>query len=206
MVGRNGLFYDRKGRDWDATITKVVENPISIRQAFWSPYKKLVRLIEEQVAKRAAAADAEADKRRWRPPPAAAAAAAAPAPPAPAKKIDVGTVAAIGVAIGGIGALVATLIGYLAGLFKLPFWQLVLVIAGILLLISAPVDAHRLAQAAAAQPRPDPRRQRLGRERPRQAQRASSARRSPRSPQLPPRALCRPAPTPSASGPARGRS
>jgi hypothetical protein len=61
MVGRNGLFYDRKGRDWDATITKIIENPISIRQAFWAPYKKLVRLIEEQVAKRAAAADAAAD-------------------------------------------------------------------------------------------------------------------------------------------------
>ena len=33
MVGRNGVFYDRQGRDWDATITKVIENPISIRQA-----------------------------------------------------------------------------------------------------------------------------------------------------------------------------
>ena len=22
MVGRNGVFYDRKGQDWDATITK----------------------------------------------------------------------------------------------------------------------------------------------------------------------------------------
>src|SRR5678815_1431078 len=60
MVGRNGIFYDRKGRDWDATITKIVDNPISIRQAFWSPYKKLVRMIEEQIAKRAAAADASA--------------------------------------------------------------------------------------------------------------------------------------------------
>ena len=34
FVGRNGLFYDRKGRDWDATIAKIVDNPISIRQAF----------------------------------------------------------------------------------------------------------------------------------------------------------------------------
>ena len=58
MVGRNGIFYDRKGRDWDATITKIIDNPISIRQAFWSPYKKLVRSIEEQAAKRAAPADA----------------------------------------------------------------------------------------------------------------------------------------------------
>ncbi len=63
MVGRNGVFYDRLGRDWDATIAKIVEHPISIRQAFWSPYKRLVRWIEEQVAKRAAAADAASSTR-----------------------------------------------------------------------------------------------------------------------------------------------
>src|SRR4029077_7834947 len=57
MVGRNGVFYDRKGRDWDATITKIVDNPISIRQAFWAPYKKAARFIQEQIAKRAATAD-----------------------------------------------------------------------------------------------------------------------------------------------------
>ena len=61
IVGRNGIFYDRKGRDWDATITKIVDNPISIRQAFWSPYKKLVRMIEERAAKQAADADANAN-------------------------------------------------------------------------------------------------------------------------------------------------
>jgi hypothetical protein len=38
MVGRNGVFVDRKGNDWDATVTRIVENPIGIRQAFWSPY------------------------------------------------------------------------------------------------------------------------------------------------------------------------
>jgi len=40
MVGRNGVFIDRKNKDWEATITKVIDSPISIRQAFWSPYKK----------------------------------------------------------------------------------------------------------------------------------------------------------------------
>ena len=59
MVGRNGVFYDRKGRDYDATITKIVASPISLRQAFWAPYKKLVRTIEEYIAKRAATADAD---------------------------------------------------------------------------------------------------------------------------------------------------
>lgn len=111
MVGRNGVFYDRKGRDYDATITKIVANPISLRQAFWLPYKKFVRMIEEQVAKRAAAADAESSGKL-----AAAAAAtanadktaAAPAAPEP-KKVDVGTVAAMGVAFGAIGGFFAAL-------------------------------------------------------------------------------------------------
>src|SRR5690606_24823583 len=44
-AGRNGIFYDRQGRDWNATVTKVVAQPISIRQAFWSPYKRLAAFI-----------------------------------------------------------------------------------------------------------------------------------------------------------------
>jgi hypothetical protein len=41
VPGRNGIFYDREGRDWRATVVKVVEQPVSIRQAFWSPYRRL---------------------------------------------------------------------------------------------------------------------------------------------------------------------
>ena len=136
IVGRNGIFYDRKGLDWDATISKIVDNPISIRQAFWSPYKKLVRLIEEQVAKRAAAADAEANQKL-----AAAATAAAnadKAKPAEPKKIDVGAVAAMGVAFGAIGTAFAAMAGYLTGILKLPFWQVCLAFAGLMLIISGP--------------------------------------------------------------------
>jgi hypothetical protein len=134
MVGRNGLFYDRAGRDWDATITKVVENPISVRQAFWAPYKKLVRMAQEFAAKRAAQKDAEAEARM-----AAAAArgvdpAAAAAPPEPPKKVDVGTVAAIAVAMGSLGILITGLLG----LFKAPFWQICAMFAGLVLLISGP--------------------------------------------------------------------
>ncbi len=131
VLGRNGVFYDRKGRDWDATIIKIVDNPISLRQAFWSPYKKLVRMIEEQVAKRAAAADAEANAK-------VSAAAAANADPskAPApRKIDIGTVAALGVAVGAIGGALAALA---TGLARLAPWQLPLVLVALILLISLP--------------------------------------------------------------------
>jgi hypothetical protein len=148
FVGRNGVFYDRAGNDWDATVAKVITNPISVRGAFWSPYKKLVNAIEENLRKRALAAEAEstahvegagldlahADKRALA---AAAAAAAAPADktPAPeAKKIDLGTVAAIGVAIGGVGTLFGAL---LATLFGLGIW-LPLGLLAIILMISGP--------------------------------------------------------------------
>lgn len=125
FVGRNGIFYDREGRDWDATVTKVIGNPISIREAFWTPYKKLVKVIEDNVTKRAAAADASANDKLT-------ATAAAPKPEA--KKIDLGTVAALGVAIGGIGTLLGAL---LATIFGLGPW-LPLGIVAIMLLISGP--------------------------------------------------------------------
>ena len=132
FVGRNGVFYDRAGRDWDAIITSIVDNPISIRQAFWAPYKKFVRLIEEQVAKRAVAAEAESSGKL-----ASAAETAANADkskPAP-KKIDIGTVAALGVAVGAIGGALATLA---TGVARLAPWQLPLVLVAVMLAISCP--------------------------------------------------------------------
>ncbi len=131
-VGRNGVFYDRQGRDWDATIVKIVDNPISIRQAFWAPYKKFVRMIEEQVAKRAAAAEAEADAKLSTT--AATVAGSPTAKPSPAKKIDVGTVAALGVAVGGITAALGAL---LQTFFGLGIWM-PLGIVGLVLVISGP--------------------------------------------------------------------
>lgn len=146
MVGRNGLFYDRKGRDWDATIIKIVDNPISIRQAFWSPYKRLIRWVGEQIAKRAAAADALASSKLEAavthaataattappPPPAAAPAAAAPVP---AKGLDAGLIAAFSVAFGFVATAFAGIMSWLA---STPAWTIPLYILLLLLLISGP--------------------------------------------------------------------
>jgi hypothetical protein len=135
MVGRNGVFFDRKGRDWDATITKIVANPISVREAFWSPYKKLVRLVEEQVGKRAAAADADSTTRLGAVAGDVATVDKAPVEKKPEKRtVDVGTVAAIGVAIGGIGAMVT---GVLTAFFGLGMWMPLGVIA-VLIGVSGP--------------------------------------------------------------------
>lgn len=134
FVGRNGIFYDRKGRDWDATIVNIVDNPISIRQAFWSPYKKFVRMIEEQVAKRAAAAEAASNAKLASAADATANADKAKPAEAP-KKVDIGAVAAIGVAISGAVTALTLILGYV---FQLKAWQYPLVIVGLMLVISTP--------------------------------------------------------------------
>jgi hypothetical protein len=134
MVGRNGVFYDRAGNDWDATITKIVEAPLSIPQAFWSPYKRVLRSIEDQVAKRAEAADKEADGKLGAATAATADAAKGGPAAAPKPKFDVGVVAALGVAVGGI---VAALGAFLQVFFGLGIWM-PLGLIGLMLLISGP--------------------------------------------------------------------
>ena len=145
MVGRNGVFYDRLGRDWDATIVKIVDHPISIRQAFWTPYKKVSRLIGEQVQKFAASkaqastdfttqAVAKAGERV-----AAAPAGAPAAPPPPPAPVDAakfaGIFAAVGLAIGAIGTALAAVV---TGFLGLSGWQMPLALLGLMLLISGP--------------------------------------------------------------------
>ncbi len=137
MVGRNGLFYDRQGRDWDATITKIIDNPISIRQAFWAPYKKFVRMIEEQVAKRAATANSDSTGMLSSAASSVANVDKAAAPPEP-KKIDVGSVAALGVAVGALGAFLTAVVGYATGIIKLGPLAIAGAVLGVMLLISLP--------------------------------------------------------------------
>lgn len=152
FVGRNGVFYDRERRDWDATIVKLIDNPTSVRQAFFSPYKKFLRMIEEQVAKRAAASDASVQDKMGaaaanvaavgkpgtdagqaaQPGDAAAAAAAGNKQSGP--RIDVGTVAALGVALGSISAVI---VGVFAKFVDLGVW-IPVALVGVILAISGP--------------------------------------------------------------------
>lgn len=136
MVGRNGVFVDRNGRDWDATITKIIDAPISIRQAFFSPYKKAVRFVEEQIAKRAAAADDEANARLADSAGKVANADkhAAPPPKKEERKIDLGTIALIGTTVTGLAAIVG---GLLQAFFGLG-WLMPLGLLGLVLAISGP--------------------------------------------------------------------
>ena len=140
VVGRNALFYDRAGQDWDATIIKIIDNPISIRQAFFSPYRKLSRFIETQINKAASSQDekvsgnlskgvetmpAKVEETKTK---------KEAAPPFDVGKF-VGIFAAIGLALGAIGSALASVI---AGFMKLEWWKIPFALMGLLLLISGP--------------------------------------------------------------------
>ena len=140
-VGKNAIFYDNDGVVWDAVITKIIDNPISVGQAFWSPYRRLATTIENLINKSAADKDAAMMKdlnTKVNSVPASAP-AAADAKAAPAQPFDIGKFAGIfaafGMALGMIGTALASLA---KGIFALKWWQLIAAFVGIMLVISGP--------------------------------------------------------------------
>ncbi len=142
-VGKNAIFYDRQLQEWDATVVKVIDNPISLEQAFWSPYRKMSNFVSEQISKIAAekdnkvltdmtgkidegvktVANPEKDKMNSK----------------TQQAFDIakfcGIFAAIGMAIGYIGSFFTSLF---KGIFALNWWQLLLALCAIILIISGP--------------------------------------------------------------------
>ena len=133
-VGKNALFYDRQGRDWEAEVVKIIDNPISIGQAFWSPYRKLGDWLSGLITKSAAEKEKKsfADMTAKLQTPPAAGQAAQPAP------FDVarfaGIFAAIGLAIGSIGTFLTSL---LSEVKEMHAWAL-LIVPAILIVVSGP--------------------------------------------------------------------
>lgn len=139
-VGKNGVFYDNSGLEWDAVITKIVDNPINISQSFWSPYRRMATAIENLINKSAADKDAKmmanatANINAAPTKTADQAKAAAATPPFDIAKFA-GIFAAIGMAVGMIGTALASIF---KGLFALSWWQLIILFVGIILVISGP--------------------------------------------------------------------
>lgn len=137
-VGKNALFYDNEGNDWDAVVTKIIDNPISIGQAFGSPYRKFGAWVTDLINKSAAEKDSkvfsEATNKVQE--------KKAEMSPLDKKKMETfdiakfaGIFAAIGMAVGYIGAFFTSVIG---GFASLKWWQDILAVLGIVLVISGP--------------------------------------------------------------------
>jgi hypothetical protein len=138
--GVNGVFYDRDGQDWDAVITKVVDNPISVRQAFWSPYRKFGKFISDKINKSAADKDAKgmstlsniSDSATNKP--ADGVNTAAKAAPFDVAKFA-GIAAMVTMAIAAVAGVLTMILKALKGLV---WWKWLILIAVLMLIISGP--------------------------------------------------------------------
>ena len=134
-VGRNGVFYDRDGKDWEAVITKVVESQVSLAEAFWAPWKKLGEslsgLVKKFLGDRQASVDASMTAGKLPPAPAAGDKANGGAGGAAMAS----SVAAIGIGIGMVGAALAGLMSAISGMV---WWEILVAIAAVVLIVSLP--------------------------------------------------------------------
>ena len=125
-VGRNGVFYDRDGKDWEAVVTKVVENQVSLMEAFWAPWKKIGDSVAEMVKKFIGDKQAKATESVQKGTESTQAGGAAMA----------SSVAAIGIGIGMVGTAAAALISAIKGLH--PWWMFFVALAAVVLVVSVP--------------------------------------------------------------------
>ena len=139
-VGKNALFYDRQGQDWEAEVVKIIDNPISIGQAFWSPYRKLGEWVSGLITKSAAEKEKKSfadltTKLQTTP----ATTSDKPAQPAP---FDIakfaGIFAAIGMAVGYIGSFLTSLATGVKSIATTAWWALPVAIISLLLVVSGP--------------------------------------------------------------------
>lgn len=140
--GKNGIFYDLQGNNWDAVITKVVDNPVSISQAFWAPYRKAWEFCVGILNKSAADKDAKINADLQAKVQTAAATTPGAADAAKTDKqqaFDIakfaGIFAALGMAFGYIGTVITTIA---TGVQSTPLPKLILIFLGLMLAISGP--------------------------------------------------------------------
>ena len=138
--GVNGVVYDRDGQDWDAVIIKVVDNPISVRQAFWTPYRKFGKFISDKIDKSAADKDAKgmstlsniSDGATNKP--AEGVNAATKAAPFDVAKFA-GIAAMVTMAIAAVAGVLTMILKALKGMV---WWKWLILIAVLMLIISGP--------------------------------------------------------------------
>jgi hypothetical protein len=141
--GKNAVFYDREGNDWSAVVTSIVENPLSLRQAFWAPYKKAGRWISDKVNKFAgdkadkgeSTLSTITEKATTAPTGAEGAAKAGADAAQKAAPFDVSKIAVVTIAIAAVTGVVTAIVAVLSGL---TWWQWLVLIAALMLVISLP--------------------------------------------------------------------
>lgn len=144
-VGKRGLFIDNDGKEWDAVVAEIVEQPISVKEAAFAPFRKAAQFVSKKIEDWVGAQQSASEKKLMDSADKAVTetqqgaeklaegqAAATAAPAGDKKKLDVNSlILGGGLALAGLGAVLA---GIFAALTSLKGW---LAIGGIVLAVMA---------------------------------------------------------------------
>ena len=138
--GKRGVFITLDGREWEATVTEVITNPVSVWEALKLPFKRLAELVGKFTERFSGARSEEMEKKlaakleaveKGVTTPAAAGAAGAPA----ARSGIPGLLVGGGVAFAALGSTLAYVASKVSEIDK---WDVVKVLAAIFAIIAIP--------------------------------------------------------------------
>ncbi len=152
-VGKRGVFEHLDGTQWAARVVQLVDQPISLLEALWTPFRRLGRAIVAKIEAITASAEKEMEKagaesvgqlreKAVAARPTGAQAAAAPPPPAGAagqvSPMGIGgMLAGGGIAVAALGSSLAFIVGKLG---ELNSWQILGGLGGAILAVLLPTS------------------------------------------------------------------
>lgn len=136
-IGKRGVFYDISGKEFDALVVDIVENPISFREALSAPFRRLGRILTGKIESITSEAEKKLDERASQ---AVSQPEALPAPagsPATAGRTTStgGIVMGAGIAIAALGSAAAYIVKTLAAISL--FRILAFILGAVALLMAA---------------------------------------------------------------------
>ncbi|HEX8698541.1 MAG TPA: kinesin [Myxococcaceae bacterium] len=138
-VGKRGIFHDLEGKEYDALITQVVRQPVSLWEAMTMPFERIGKFITSKVEALASSGDKEFDQAleksytRATVAPAAPGAAAPAAAPVQAGGLG-GVIAAGGIAFAAVGSAMAFIVSQMKAVTLGDVISAALVIAAVVML------------------------------------------------------------------------
>jgi len=140
VVGKRGVFYDVEGREFDAVVTQVIRQPVSLWEAMTMPFGRIGQFISKKIEGMAAAGEKSLDESLEKsyaqgtlaPP-------AVPAPGAPAATAAAGPggfIAATGIAFAAVGSSLAFIVTQVRSLTVFDVISTAMIVAAVVMLPS----------------------------------------------------------------------
>ena len=148
FLHKHGIFFSADGEVWDAKITDLIQQPVSISEALRMPFYKFGEFISGQADRFFSTKSSEAQKQLGNSLNTAASAAVAPPTAAPVKAQTPAVSGSMMLMGGGIGiaALGSSIAFIVKSLANISIWNVLAVLFGIILVFGGPVVAVSLVK------------------------------------------------------------